>query len=229
MLADLTEIFEIGFNVIYLIFISTIVTFMIVKMNKVSGERKSTALHVLVGFGCLLIGDIGHVGARLIVFFSENLEENTAILGIGALLEMIGLIFLYIFWTETWRLEFSKAKAWIYYILIIVGICGLVIFTFPQNNWLENTTPYLWLVFRNLPWLIQGIGISLLIVVDAKRNGNKTMKRIGFCIFFSFFFYMPVIFAGHIVPMLGMLMIPGTIIYMIWEYTSLKYFFYNTE
>ena len=58
-----------------------------------------------------------------------------------------------------------------------------------------------------------------------QKSKLKLMRRIGLCILISFLFYMPVIFFGRILPELGMLMIVGTVIYMIWEFTAIKYFF----
>ncbi len=192
-------------------------------MKALSTEKRPSALSVLLGFTSLLIGDFGHVGARLFIFLSG--EENPALIGIGTLLESIGLIFLFIFWTNAWRLEYSHSKNTFFYILITTGIIGLIIFIFPQNNWTGDPSSQTWMIIRNIPWALQGIGISILIINDAKKNDDKLMKIIGICIFSSFFFYMPVILIGNILPMLGILMIPGTIIYMVWEFYSVRRFF----
>jgi len=222
-MADPQELMEVGFMVVYLIYILIIVIIMLKRKSSLASEKRPVALRILLGFISLLIGDIGHVGARLYVFIST--DQNTAILGIGTLFESIGLIFLFIFWIDAWRLEFSHSKNIIYYILIFTGILGLIIFTFPLNDWTGGSTLKYWLIIRNIPWAIQGIGISILIINDAKKNDDKLMKRIGICIFSSFFFYMPVVFFGDIYPMLGMLMIVGTAIYMFWEFYSVRRFF----
>ena len=222
-MADPQELMEVGFKVVYLIYILTIVIIMIKRKSSLSSENRPVALRVLFGFIALLMGDIGHVGARLYVFLSA--DQTTAVLGIGTLFESVGLIILFIFWTDAWRLEFSHPKKIIYYILVISGISGLILFTFPQNDWTGGTTPKYWLIIRNIPWLIQGIGISILIIKDARKIDDKLMMKIGICIFSSFFFYMPVVFFGDIYPMLGMLMIVGTAIYMFWEFYSVKRFY----
>jgi hypothetical protein len=73
--------------------------------------------------------------------------------------------------------------------------------------------------------MIQGVALSFLLFRDANAVNDKKIKRIGIYIFISYFFYMPVVFFGVLVPMLGMLMIIGTIIYMLWQYTSYSRFF----
>ena len=213
------------FRVIYLIYICFIVIFMSKNMKKVDDAELRAAKRIQLAFVALLIGDLGHVGARLIAFFSGNLESNYALLGIGSLFEMVGLIFLFMFYTDAWRVQFKHQNNLLFKILIGIGIIGLVIFIFPQNQWTAQTTPYEWLIIRNIPWLIQGVAVALLIYKDAKAVNDTLLVRIGIYILVSFFFYMSVVFFGHFAPMLGILMIPGTIIYMLWQYTSYKRFF----
>lgn len=222
-MADPGEIMRLAFMVFYMIYIFIVVIIMMKRKSSLSQEKKPAAMRVLLGFTALLIGDIGHVGARLYNFLST--EKNPAIYGIGELLECSGLLILFICWIDAWRLEFSHSKKAIYYILIFTGILGLIMFTFPVNDWLGDSPPQYWLIIRNMPWLIQGVGVSLLILNDAKKNDDKLMKKIGICILISFLFYMPVIFIGYIYPMLGTLMIVGTIFYMFWQYYSVKRFF----
>lgn len=198
-------------------------------MKNVNENESRTAKRIRLAFLALLIGDLGHVGARLIVFFSEDVVANYAIMGIGTLLEMIGLTFLFMFFTDAWRLHFDRPNNLLFKVLIGIGIVGLIIFIFPQNEWMTQSVPYVWLVIRNIPWLIQGVAVSILIFRDAKAADDKKLVRIGIYIFVSYFFYMPVVFFGGLAPMLGMLMIIGTIIYMLWQFTSYSRFFKRKE
>ncbi len=222
-MADPQELMEVGFMMVYLIYILIVVIIMMKRKSSLTSEKRPVALRVLFGFISLLIGDIGHVGAELYNFVST--DQNTAISGIGRLIEAIGIIFLFMFWLDAWRLEYSHSKNIIYYFLLITGIAGLIIFIFPYNEWISNSPEQYWLIIRNIPWSIQGIGVSLLIVNDSRKNDDKLMKKIGICILTSYLFYLPVIFFGHVFPMLGMLMIVGTILFMVWEFYSVKRFF----
>ena len=227
-MADPQVIMEITFSVIYLIYICVIVILMSKNMKNVNQKEIVTAKRIRLAFIALFIGDLGHVGARLIVFSGEG-EMNYAILGIGSLLEAVGLIFLFMFFTDAWRVQFNHPNNLLFKVLIGIGIVGLIIFAFPQNEWTAQSSPYEWLVIRNIPWLIQGIALSILIFRDAKAVDDKQLVRIGIYIFISYFFYMPVIFFGEIAPQLGMLMIIGTIVYMLWQYTSYSRFFKKRE
>ena len=220
---------ETTFNVIYLIYICIIVILMSKNMSKVSQEEVATAKRIRLAFLSLFIGDLGHVGARLIALFSGDMELNYTVLGIGTLFEMVGLIFVFMFFTDAWRVHFKHQKSLLFKVLIGVGIVGLIIFIFPQNQWTAQTAPYEMQVIRNIPWVVQGILLSILIFRDAKAASDKKLIRIGIYIFVSFFFYTPVLFFGELAPMLGMLMIIGTVIYMLWQYTSYSRFFKKKE
>ncbi len=224
-MADPQVMMEMTFSVIYLIYICAIVILMSKNIKNVNQKEIPTAKRILLAFLALLIGDLGHVGARLIDFISVEVEMNYFILGIGSLFEMVGLIFLFMLFTDAWRVHFDRPKNLLFKVLIGIGIVGLIIFVFPQNQWTAQSSPYEWVVIRNIPWLIQGVALSILIYRDAKAVDDKKLVRIGIYIFISYFFYMPVIFFGELVPMLGMLMIIGTIVFMLWQYTSYSRFF----
>jgi len=228
-MADPLDMMRMTFSVIYLIYICVIVILMSKNMKTVNQKEIFTAKRIRLAFLALLIGDLGHVGARLIVFFSGEGEMNYAISGIGSLLEGVGLIFLFMLFTDAWRVQFNHPKNLLFKVLIGIGIVGLIIFVFPQNQWTAQSTPYEWLVIRNIPWLIQGVVLSILIYRDAKAVDDKQLVRIGIYIFISYFFYMPVIFFGEFAPMLGMLMIIGTVVFMLWQYTSYSRFFKKRE
>ncbi|MFX1337878.1 MAG: hypothetical protein ACFFDK_04660 [Promethearchaeota archaeon] len=198
-------------------------------LKKGNKDEIKTAKYILLAFISLMIGDLGHVGARLVTFFSENFASNYGIFGIGVLFEMIGLILLFIFYTNAWRIHFNKPNDLIFKSLIVVGIIGLIIFTFPQNQWNTEPISYEWLIIRNIPWLIQGMALATLIIRDARAVKDPILIRIGILILISFLFYIPVILFGSIEPMLGLLMIPGTFIYMLWQYNSYKRFFKGNE
>ena len=220
---------ETTFNVIYLIYICVIVVLMSKNMKKVTQKELATAKRIRLAFLALFIGDLGHVGARLIALFSGDVDLNYVVLGIGTLVESVGLIFLFMIYTDAWRIHFDRQKSLLFKVLVGVGIVGLIIFIFPQNQWTAPTAPYEWQVIRNIPWVLQGIVLSILIFRDARATDDKQLVKIGIYIFLSFFFYTPVLFFGELAPMLGMLMIIGTIVYMLWQYTSYSRFFKKRE
>jgi hypothetical protein len=49
---------------------------------------------------------------------------------------------------------------------------------------------------------------------DSIKTKDRLFRWMGYCIFFSYLFYTPVILFAREIPLLGMLMIPKTIMYV---------------
>ena len=195
-------------------------------LKNVNEDEILNAKYIRLAFISLFIGDLGHVGIRLITLLSDS---DYGIFGFGVLLETIGLIFLFLFYTNAWRIHFNKKNSLIFKILIGIGLVGLIILALPQNQWDSEPISYEWSILRNIPWLLQGSILAILIIRDAKVENDRLLIRIGILILISYFFYMPVILFVSFEPMLGILMIPGTMIYMLWQYASYKRFFKRIE
>lgn len=205
---------EIPFNIIYLIFIWTLVFLMIKNRTNVNKTEISIGRTYLFGFFLLALGDTGHVGFRVIAYLAGGLEANSLLVGLGALSTAITITFLYMLILEAWRLTFNTDRNPIYYFLILMGLIRLVLFIFPQNEWGNVVPPYTWSIARNIPLMIQGLGVGILLALEGKKNKNSLAIKLAICIFVSYAFYMPVIFLVQVFPLVGMFMIPKTIAYM---------------
>ncbi len=219
------EMMEISFNIIYLVFIWFFVVKMYTMKSNVLKEEKKVANKFLLGFFLLALGDTGHVGFRVVAYYTGGLEENALLVGLGALSTAVTITFLYMLILEGWRIIFEKPKDKLYYLLIACGIVRLIIMAFPQNQWGNVVPPYGWSLARNIPLTIQGLGVGYLLYRDGKEKENKVARNLAVCIFISYAFYLPVILAVRFVPMLGMLMIPKTIAYMLMAVIVYKNYF----
>ena len=77
-----------------------------------------------------------------------------------------------------------------------------------------------WGIIRNIPFVIHGALICYLYYVTRKEN--PIFGRMWIYILLSFAFYIPVAVAAGIVPMLGMLMLPKTVCYILMIVSFLK-------
>lgn len=68
-------------------------------------------------------------------------------------------------------------------------------------------------ILRNVPFVILG-GIVCLLYYR-KRTENRVFRRMWLYILLSFLFYIPVAVGAGAVPMLGMLMLPKTVCYIL--------------
>lgn len=227
-----SEILEMLFNVAYLITIWFIVYKMISNAGKVRAGDKPIAKRLMIGFLLLAIGDTGHVGFRVWAYVIGGLESTLTIAGVQIPLVGIGAVFtaytvtlLYMLIVDTWRVRFGKKINILYILLQAVGIIRLVIMLLPQNSWASVVPPFDWSMYRNIPLTFVGLAIAVLLLIDANKNKDTVFKKFAFYIFASFSFYLPVILFVQVTPMVGMLMIPKTIAYILMALASYRRFF----
>ena len=105
----------------------------------------------------------------------------------------------------------------------IWALAGLriILCLFPQNGWTANDSGMTWGIIRNVPFVL--LGVLIVWLYFRNRNQDGRLRFIWLLVTLSFFFYIPVAVAAGIVPILGMLMLPKTICYMIMIWIFWKY------
>lgn len=191
--------FEILFDVFYL---GTIWFFLL----KIGNQKKQDTLYL--AFLWLAFGDTFHVGLRVVAHLLGDINYvfmNIKLIGFGGMMTAYTVTITYYFFMKS----LSKSDQWhikLYHALILIR---LLIISLPMNHWLSEAT-YGFTIIRNIPLIIIGI-----IIIYEFLKQNKFYKKFGIYIFFSYLFYLPVIFGVKFVPMLGMLMIPKTMMYLL--------------
>lgn len=206
---------EVIFNISYLVVVWTLVVLMIVRRKRVNPANRALATRFTWAFALLALGDTGHVGFRVIAYLMGGLEANPVLVGAGAFSTAFTVTIFYMLLVDIWHLRFSKPIGIFGWVLLTAGIARLVILLFPQNDWGMVIAPYDWSLLRNSLLVIQGVGVTILILRDAIRAHDKPFIWIGAMIIVSFTFYAPVILWVQWVPLLGMLMIPKTCAYLV--------------
>jgi len=221
---------EIIFDVLYLVAIWTLVVIMWRKKDNLSEKNKKIGIIFLISFFLLALGDTGHVGFRVLAYALggiDGLDNYPVLVGLGALATAVTVTFFYMLVAEIWRLRFNKERNLVWWILIIVGIVRLIIMIPSGNSWGNVVPPLNWSLARNIPLMIQGIGIAVLLLISGIKLEDKFAKTVSIFIFVSYACYMPVIFFVQKVPMLGMLMMPKTLAYVAIAILALRLF--NTK
>ena len=226
MANDIQILMEIIFNLIYLAFIWIIVVLMTSKIGNLSSEEKNIPQRFLFAFFLLALGDSGHVGFRILGYLNGGLENNSALVGLGALSTSITITFFYMIFLDIWRIQFSKNKDVLYYGLMVMGIIRFIIMVFPQNEWGNLIAPVNWAIIRNVPLAIIGLLTAFFMICDGWREKNSFFTNLGYCTVVSYAFYILVILLVSEIPMIGMLMIPKTMAYMAMAYLTYKYIFF---
>jgi hypothetical protein len=227
---------EITFNIGYLIVVWGIVFAMYNRRHLVKPEDQRVADLVMKAFALLALGDTGHVGFRVVAYAMGDLEATISIfglemglVGLGALATAVTVTFFYVFVLMIWHERFQKSYGWFGYLLFAAAAFRLVIMAFPQNEWNNLVPPEPWGLIRNLPLVLQGLGVAYLILRDARKAHDKPFIWIGISILVSYAMYTPVILFVQQVPLIGMLMIPKTMAYMAIAFIAYNAFYRTPE
>ena len=201
------------FDIAYLIIAIGIGLYLLIKA--------SNRLQKLMGAAALVLGcgDAFHLVPRVLNYFVE--KDFSAALGVGKLITSVTMtvfyILMYYIFLENYNAQKQKG--------VTVSIWGLsairiALCLFPQNDWLSNNSPLLWGILRNIPFAILGIVIVLLYF--RFRNDDRCFRFIWLYVTLSFLFYIPVVVGADALPILGALMLPKTICYMLILFSFLK-------
>ena len=204
---------ESAFCIIYLV-LAAVCGCLILRRAKTGAEKKMGMAVLILGFG-----DAFHLIPRVIAHFSE--ADITAALGIGKLITSITMtvfyVFMYYIWKDVYREPEDKRLTAAVWVLAAVRV---VLCLFPQNNWLRNESGMTWGIIRNLPFT--ALGAVIVVLYYRKRNEVRSFRLIWLYVLLSFLFYLPVAVGAGAVPILGMLMIPKTVCYILLIFTFLQ-------
>ena len=203
------------FDILYLVFA-------IVLGIRMLQTRKSNVGR-LMGWAVLILGlgDAFHLVPRVLNYFVDS--DFTAALGVGKLVTSVTMTVFYIFvfwiWQKLYDMKGSTVKTGkIIYVLAAVRI---ILCLLPQNHWFTNEGSVTWGIIRNVPFVL--IGAIIVYLYYIKKDKIRSMKNIWLLVTLSFLFYIPVAVGASVVPMLGMLMLPKTVCYMIMIWIFYKY------
>jgi hypothetical protein len=205
---------EISFNVLYLLVVWAMVILMTRRLDEVARENYAIANRFRWAFFLLALGDSGHVGFRVAAYALGGLEANAILVGIGSLATAITVTFFYVLMLDIWRVRYHQKFGWFEYFLLATVPVRLIVMAFPQNDWGNVDPPVFWGPFRNLFLVILGVGVLYLYLRDSIRTKDRLFRWMAYGVFFSYLFYTPVILLARYIPMIGMLMIPKTIMYV---------------
>ncbi len=206
---------EVIFDLIYLITIWSLAILMYLKRSNLSVQDKSIGKLFMWAFFLLALGDTGHVGFRVLAYGLGGLNAHPSLVGAGALATAVTVTFFYMLVAEIWRQRFNRKRDYLWWSLIMTGFIRLAIMIPSANQWGSTVPPFAWSLARNIPLMIQGIGVAMLLLVHGIRHKDRFIVKVSIMIFISYLCYTPVILYVQKLPMLGMLMIPKTLAYVV--------------
>ena len=194
-------IFDIG----YLLTALVIGIYILIKSNNKHGRLMGIATLVL---GC---GDAFHLVPRILNIFVNS--DFTSALGIGKLVTSVTMTIFYILVIYIFQNKFETKNKKIEYSIWTLAIVRIILCMLPQNRWITNGGSVAMGIIRNIPFVI--IGLIVIILFFQKRKEDDVFKNIWIYVLLSFLFYIPVVVGASSVPILGMLMLPKTVCYIL--------------
>jgi len=213
---------EVVFDVLYLVVIWGVVNAMFRRRSVVRSGDRLVAELAMVAFLLLALGDSAHVGFRVLAYAAGGgasslswLGGQWALLGLGTLTTAVTVTLFYVLMLAIWRARFGKQYGPFEHLLFLAALVRLILLAVPENQWYSAVPPWPWALIRNLPLLVQGLGVACLFMRDARAGRDRTFWWIGIMILVSFACYMAVVLFIKQVPLIGMLMIPKTVAYVV--------------
>lgn len=197
---------ESTFDVLYLLFAVVGGALILVKARNKPQRLMGLAALIL---GC---GDAFHLVPRVLNYFID--ADFTAALGVGKLVTSITMTVFYLFMYYIRLGHYGeKQKGSVTLCLWLLLAARVALCLLPQNGWLENSTDMTWGVIRNIPFVL--LGAAVCFMYFRKRRDDPAFRFVWLLILLSFAFYIPVAVGAGAVPMLGMLMLPKTVCYIL--------------
>jgi len=163
--------------------------------------------------GLLIIGDAFHLLPRLLFLVRPQEETLTKYLGTGKQITSITMTLFYVLLWQIGMLLFAVPNEQFWTIIMtLLAIVRIGLCLIPQNNWQQRQPPLNFAIYRNIPFLIQGILVGVLFFLY--RSAIPNLNLIWLAVSLSFLFYIPVVLFSNKFPLIGILMLPKTVAYV---------------
>ena len=204
------KIMEPAFEIAYLLAGLVISIFILVKSKK----RLPYILFGVMGL-VLVFGDSFHLIPRIANSWEVGGPDIAAYLGIGKLVTSITMTVFYLLLYWFFKLRYSKKTPICLDIsLYVLALIRIVLCLLPRNEWTNPNAPYLWGIYRNIPFLIMGIMMVVLCFLWAKEHQDKPFRFAYLAIALSFVFYTMTVTLTVVNTLFGLMMLPKTLCYV---------------
>lgn len=208
-------IFESIFDLMYLALVVGLGIRLLIEHGKIT--KMFGIMAILLG-----LGDSFHLLPRIISHLSPGgFEANAAFLSWGQFVTSITMTIFYVIFYHFYKHQSGdddKRKMLAVYALAILRI---VLVLLPANNWGQMPGDYMCGIYRNIPFAILG---GLLIYWSYQRKECPGLGRMWYLILISFLCYIPVVIWSDAFPLVGILMIPKTVAYLMIVVSGFQYF-----
>ncbi len=225
MMPPVAEWSTVVVSAIYLAVAWTVAVLMARALPRAAPETRPMLKWPLLAVFTLALGDSFHTIPRmyrtltghplhpLLHWFGR--EWDWIALGLVISSATMSLFYLFLFQYRQER-EGVRWDVWSWVILgLLVVRLGLL--PCPLNGWEGNAAPG-WRVYRNIPFTLMGLMVVVALFRDGARaagRNRRLLEAIAWCLVVSFATYWVTVLGAERYPVLGAMMLPKTIAYMI--------------
>lgn len=199
-------IMESLFDVFYLVFAVTMGLLLLRK-------RGSSRLALLFGLMCVILGcgDAFHLVPRVMSFWLPG--DFIAAKGFGTAVTSVTMTVFYLMLEYARRERYIiKGEKGVLAAMWLLAAVRIALCLFPQNQWTSADAPLSWGIYRNIPFAVMGLMTVCLWLRSTKKE--KALRFLWLAVLLSFAFYFPVVLFADAMPVIGMMMLPKTVMYM---------------
>lgn len=168
------------------------------------------------------LGDAFHLMPRIISHFSpDGFAAHYAALSWGKMITGITMTIFYVLYYSYYQAQSEDTNKTKQYLIWGLAALRMILIALPQNQWGTQNENYLFAIYRNIPFAIMGI---LLILWSYQHRDKKGLRYMSLLILLSFAFYLPVVLWSDTYPIIGALMMPKTLAYLLIVIFGFRYF-----
>ena len=191
-------------------------------LEKVKGAKLFGIMAILLG-----VGDAFHLLPRIISHLSPlGFAGHTAALSWGQFVTSITMTIFYILYYYFYRRQSGDKDNKKLSEVHVLAFLRIILVLLPMNAWGTAEGNYLFGIYRNIPFAILG---GLLIYWSYQQRDKAGLKHMWLLILLSFVFYIPVVLWSNTFPIIGALMMPKTVAYLMIVVLGYKYYIPSFE
>ncbi|MBC7228707.1 MAG: hypothetical protein H5T61_15985 [Thermoflexales bacterium] len=212
-------------SIIYLIGAWTVTVLMVLALRRVSPETRSVLKWPFLAVLILAFGDSfhtipriyrtisGHTLPTLLAWFGR--QWDWIALGLVISSATMSLFYLFLF---QYRQE-RRGVRWDFWSWLMLGllVVRLGLLPCPLNGWEGSAAPG-WRIYRNIPFTLMGLIVVLALFRDRSEvtgRDRRLLEAIAWCLVVSFATYWVTVLGAEQYPVLGAMMLPKTIAYLV--------------
>ncbi len=197
--------FEIVFDIAYLTSLVAIGVYMMV-----NAQNAITYWWVAV-IMILLIGDACHLLPRISFFLSKK-DKYIPLINMGKQVTSITMTMFYVLLWYVGCMYLRRVNLVVAGVVIVAATIRIIMCLMPQNSW-KNPSKDKFNIYRNIPFVCLGLVVAVFFAMS-RQDLPQSFEWMWVAIVLSFLFYIPVVIFYRKYPMIGMLMLPKTCVYV---------------